>query len=323
MGIPLAKKKPPHCVPVITLLTDFGYQDAYIGIMKGVIAGINPSAAVIDICHDVMPQDVFGGAYLLSTAYLYFPKGTVHVAVVDPGVGSKRDIVCVEFRDCVFIVPDNGILSFVLWQESPRRIVRATNTRYFLPSPSNTFHGRDVFAPLAAYLSLGVKLQRLGDKIDRLEQLNVCAPVVGKSGKLAGEVMYVDRFGNLITNITRGHIESLWGEIRNNPERVNSKLEIRNPKLEIRNPKFETRNSKLEIRNSKSETRNSKLETVVRKEKIVGLSASYMDVGKGRPLAIIGSTGYLEISVNQGSAQKRFKAKRETKVTVGIITLTI
>lgn len=270
--------------------------------MKGVIAGINPSVAVIDICHDVLPQDVFGGAYLLSTAYQYFPKGTVHVAVVDPGVGSKRDIVCVEFRDCVFIVPDNGILSFVLRQESPRRIVRATNTRYFLPSPSNTFHGRDVFAPLAAYMSLGVKLPCLGDKIDRLEQLNISAPVMGKSGKLVGEVIHIDRFGNLITNITRGHIESLFGGIRNISERANLKIEIRSQKSEIRNPK---------------------LGTVLGKGKIAGLSASYMDVGKGKPLAIIGSTGYLEISVNQGSAQKRFKAKRETKVTVGIITLTI
>ena len=303
MKIQRAKEqKALHRAPVITLLTDFGYQDAYIGIMKGVIASINPSATVIDICHDVQPQDVFGGAYLLSTAYQYFPKGTIHVAVVDPGVGSKRDIVCVEFRDCVFIVPDNGLLSFVIQQESPRRIVRATNTRYFLPSSSNTFHGRDVFAPLAAYMSLGVKLQRLGDKIDRLERLNISAPVMGKSGQLAGEVMHIDRFGNLITNITRDHLQFLYGPTKNNPEIQNSKLEIRNPKLE---------------------TRNSKLETVIGKEKIIGLCASYMDVGKGRPLAIIGSTGYLEISVNQGSAQKYFKARRESKVMVGIIALTI
>ena len=303
MKIQRAKEqKALHIVPVITLLTDFGYQDAYIGIMKGVIAGINPSATVIDICHDVLPQDVFGGAYLLSTAYQYFPKGTIHVAVVDPGVGSKRDIVCVEFRDCFFIVPDNGILSFVIRQEPPRRIVRATNTRYFLPSPSNTFHGRDVFAPLAAYMSLGVKLQRLGDKIDRLEQLNISAPMMGKSGQLVGEVIHIDRFGNLITNITRDHLQSLYGPTKNNPEIQNSKPETRNPKLE---------------------TRNSKLKTVIGKEKIIGLCASYMDVDKGSPLAIIGSTGYLEISVNQGSAQKYFKARRESKVRVGIITLTI
>ena len=317
MKIQRAKEqKALHRAPVITLLTDFGYQDAYIGIMKGVIASINPSATVIDICHDVQPQDVFGGAYLLSTAYQYFPKGTIHVAVVDPGVGSKRDIVCVEFRDCFFIVPDNGILSFVIQQESPRRLVRATNTRYFLPSPSNTFHGRDVFAPLAAYMSLGVKLQRMGDKIDRLERLNISVPVTGKSGKLAGEVMHIDRFGNLITNITRDHLQPQYRPTKNNPKFRNSKLETRNSKSEIRNPKSETRNSKLE-------TRNPKLEIAIGKEKIIGLCASYMDVGKGRPLAIIGSTGYLEISVNQGSAQKHFKARRESKVMVGIIALTI
>ncbi len=309
MKIPLAKKKSLRRAPVITLLTDFGYQDAYIGIMKGVIAGINPSAAVIDICNDVLPQDVFGGAYLLSTAYQYFPKGTIHVAVVDPGVGSKRDIVCVEFQDCVFIVPDNGILSFVIQQESPRRIVRATNTRYFLPSPSNTFHGRDVFAPLAAYMSLGVKLPCLGEKTDRLERLNISAPVTGKSGHLTGEVIHIDRFGNLITNITGDHLQPQNRPTKNNPK--------------FKNPTRETRNSKPETRNSKLETPNQKLEIVIGKEKIIGLCASYMDVGKGRPLAIIGSTGYLEISINQGNAQKHFKARRESKVMIRIIALTI
>ncbi len=308
MKIPLAKKKSPRRAPVITLLTDFGYQDAYIGIMKGVIAGINPSATVIDICHDVQPQDVFGGAYLLSTAYHYFPRGTIHVAVVDPGVGSKRDMVCVEFRDCVFIAPDNGILSFVIQQELPRRIVRATNPRYFLPSPSNTFHGRDFFAPLAAYMSLGVKLQSLGGKIDRLKRLNISTPVMGKSGQLVGEVMHIDRFGNLITNITRDHLRQYYFSPT--------------PSVPLL-PQHGMAKHKSEIRNSELESTNSKLEIIIGKEKIIGLCASYMDVGKGRPLAIIGSTGYLEISVNQGSAQKYFKARRESKVTVRIIALTI
>jgi len=287
--------------PVITLLTDFGSQDAYIGIMKGVIAGINPSATVIDICHGIPPQDVFGGAYLLSTAYQYFPKGTIHVAVVDPGVGSKRDIVCVEFRDCFFITPNNGILSFIIRQELPHRIVRATNYKYFLPSPCNTFHGRDVFAPLAAYMSLGVKLCQLGDKIDRLERLGISVPVPGKLGQLVGEVLYIDRFGNLITNITRDHL-SQYGF---NPA----------PSAPILPQYGRTK--------KKPETRNLKFETVIGKEKIVGLCASYMDVDKGMPLAIFGSAGYLEISINQGNAQKHFKAKRESKVMVRIITLTI
>lgn len=308
MKIPLAKKKSPRRAPVITLLTDFGSQDAYVGIMKGVIAGINPSATVIDICHDVQPQDVFGGAYLLSTAYQYFPKGTIHVAVVDPGVGSKRDIVCVECRDCFFITPNNGLLSFVIRQESPRRIVRATNTRYFLSSPSNTFHGRDVFAPLAAYMSLGVKLQRLGEKIDRLERLNISAPAPGKSDQLVGEVLHIDRFGNLITNITRDHLLQ-YGF---NPPPSTSILS-----------QYGRTKKKPETRNPKLETQNFKLETVIGKESIVGLCASYMDVGKGRPLALFGSTGYLEISINQGNAQKYFKARRESKVMVRIIALTI
>ncbi|MEK7699764.1 MAG: SAM-dependent chlorinase/fluorinase [Planctomycetota bacterium] len=285
---------------VITLLTDFGSQDAYIGIMKGVVAGINPSATVIDICHDIPPQDVFGGAYLLSTAYHYFPKGTIHVAVVDPGVGSKRDIVCVEFQDCFFITPNNGLLSFVIQQESPRRIVRATNTRYFLQSPSNTFHGRDIFAPLAAYMSLGVKLHRLGNKIDRLERLNISAPAQEKSDQLVGEVLYIDRFGNLITNITSSHLLQYSFNLT--------------PSAPILSQHGRTKNGL---------TTTVAIETIIGKEKIVGLCAAYMDVGKGRPLAIIGSTGYLEISINQGNAQKYFKAKRESKVTVRIIALTI
>ena len=166
-----------HRPRVITLLTDFGNQDAYVGIMKGVIAGINPFANIIDICHNIPPQDIFKAAYLLYTSYKYFPRKTIHVAVVDPGVGSRRDIVCVETKDYFFLVPDNGLLSFILQQERPKSIFRVTNSKYLLPSPSSTFHGRDVFAPVAAHLSLGVKPRQLGIKINQLEQLDIPKPV--------------------------------------------------------------------------------------------------------------------------------------------------
>ena len=188
---------------VITLLTDFGDQDAYAGIMKGVIAGINPHATIVDICHSIPPQDIFYGAYLLYTSYKYFPKGTIHVAVVDPSVGSERDIVCTEIHDYLFLTPNNGLLSFIVHEEQPKAIIHVTNNKYFLPSPSNTFHGRDIFAPVAAYLSLGVKPQQLGIKTNHLEQLDIPKPHYKKTGQLEGQIVYIDRFGNLITNITR------------------------------------------------------------------------------------------------------------------------
>src|SRR3989337_2450124 len=195
-----------HRPRVITLLTEFGSQGAYGGIMKGVIAGISPFANIIDICHSIPPQDIFSGAYLLYTSYKYFPKKTVHVAVVDPGVGSRRDIICVETKDYFFLVPDNGILSFIIQNEKTKSIFRITNNKYFLPSPSNTFHGLDVFAPVAAHLSLGVKPQQLDLKIDQLEQLDMPEPVHKKTGQVEGRIIYIDRFGNLISNITKGHL---------------------------------------------------------------------------------------------------------------------
>ena len=223
---------------IITLLTDFGSQDAYAGIMKGVIAGINHRANIIDICHNIPPQDIFNGAYLLSTSYKYFPKGTIHVAVVDPGVGSQRDIVCVKIREHLFLVPDNGLLSFVVQEERPKSIVRVTNDRYFLPSFSNTFHGRDVFAPVAAYLSLGIKPRQLGSKINQLKQLDIPRPEVKETGQLEGQIIYIDRFGNLITNITRALIEQhaskkkqnrgRWSGIRSQRSEVRSQIPYKN-----------------------------------------------------------------------------------------------
>ncbi|MEK6559083.1 MAG: SAM-dependent chlorinase/fluorinase, partial [Planctomycetota bacterium] len=195
-----------HQSCVMTLLTDFGNQDAYVGVMKGVITGINPLANIIDICHNIPPQDVFNAAYLLYTSYKYFPRGTIHVAVVDPGVGTERNIVCVKTKDYFFLVPDNGLLSFIVQEEKPKVIVRLTNDRYFLPSPSNTFHGRDIFAPAAAYLSLGVKLRQLGIKINQLKQLDIPKPDYKKTGQLEGQIIYIDRFGNLITNIKKEYL---------------------------------------------------------------------------------------------------------------------
>ncbi len=282
------------CRPrIITLLTDFGNQDAYVGIMKGVIAGINPFANIVDICHSVPPQDIFSGAYLLYTSYKYFPCKTIHVAVVDPGVGSRRDIVCVETKDYFFLVPDNGLLSFIIQNEKPKSIFRITNNKYFLPSPSNTFHGRDVFAPVAAHLSLGVKPQQLGIKINQLEQMDIPTPISKKTGQVEGQIIYIDRFGNLITNIKKEYLVKGVGS---------QKLEVG----------INQRKTTLKKLFSLCNT----IETVIGKKKIIGLSKTYTDVKPGEPLVLFGSAGFLEVSINQGNAQRYFRVDRGNKIRV-------
>ena len=281
---------------VITLLTDFGNQDAYVGIMKGVIAGINPVVNIIDICHRVPPQDVFTGAYLLYTSYKYFPRKTIHVAVIDPGVGSRRDIVCVETKDYFFLVPDNGILSFIVQEEKPKSIIRLTNSKYFLPSPSNTFHGRDVFAPVAAHLSLGVKPQQLGIKINQLEQLDIPKPVCKKTGQVEGQIIYIDQFGNLITNIKKEYLVKWVGD-QKSEDRINQRKSTLKELFSLCNT----------------------IETVIGKKKIMGLSKTYTDVKPGEPLVLIGSSGFLEVSINQGNAQKYFRVDRGTKIGIEMV----
>ena len=286
------------CRPrVITLLTDFGNQDAYVGIMKGVIAGINPFANVVDIRHSIPPQDIFSSAYLLYSSYKYFPRKTIHVAVVDPGVGSRRDIVCVETKDYFFLVPDNGLLSYIVQEERPKSIIRLTNSKYFLPSLSSTFHGRDVFAPVAAHLSLGVKPQQLGIKINQLEQLDVPNPVQKKAGRVEGQIIYIDRFGNLITNITKEYLVKGTG---------GQKPEVRSMKPDA----FE------KISKEKILSKYDTIETTIGKKRIVGLSKTYTDAKPGEPLVLIGSAGFLEVSINQGNAQKYFKVDKGNKVII-------
>lgn len=229
---PFRRPTVKHQPCVITLMTDFGDQDAYVGIMKGVITEVNPRANIIDICHSIPPQDIFKGAYLLYTSYKYFPKGTIHVAVVDPGVGSKRNIVCVETRNYLFLTPDNGILGFIIQEERPKRIIRVTNNNYFLPAPSNTFHGRDVFAPVAAHLSLGIKPKQLGNATKQLEHLSIPQPVRKNTRQLEGQIISIDHFGNLVTNITKSHLEEY---VREQIRDLDRKSGVRSQKPKIRN----------------------------------------------------------------------------------------
>jgi S-adenosyl-L-methionine hydrolase (adenosine-forming) len=185
---------------LITLTTDFGTQDPFVGIMKGVIARINPQAAVVDLTHGVPPQNILVAAMILSHAMEYFPRQTIHVAVVDPGVGSRRRALMVEIDDTYLIGPDNGVLSLACEERKPTRIIQLSNPSYYLKPTSGTFHGRDIFAPVAAYLSLGIVPEAFGETVD--DYVRVSQPeVVRTELSLTGEIVYIDGFGNVFTNI--------------------------------------------------------------------------------------------------------------------------
>jgi len=192
-------------VPLITMTTDFGLSDGYVGAMKGVILGIVPGATIIDITHDIHPHGISDAAFVIATAAPYFPAGTVHMIVVDPGVGSERRAIAARVGEMFFVAPDNGVLTHILRPfsgESPQaEIVHLTRREYWLSQVSNTFHGRDVFAPVAAHLAAGVPLSDLGEPIDDPILLDLPQPRKRGDGILEGHVIYVDRFGNLITNI--------------------------------------------------------------------------------------------------------------------------
>jgi len=191
--------------PLITLLTDFGSRDAFVGIMKGVMLQINPALCFVDLSHEVSPQDVFAGALLLSGAAPFFPSGTIFVAVVDPGVGSHRRALLVETHTAFFVGPDNGLLSLAAPASAVQRVVHLTNEQYFLSPCSQTFHGRDVFAPVAAHLSRGVSPEQFGVVTSDMERLTV-PPVEHRPDSLTGRVIYIDHFGNATTNITENEL---------------------------------------------------------------------------------------------------------------------
>ena len=185
---------------LITLTTDFGATDAFVGIMKGVIASRAPDVRVVDVTHGVPPQDVLAGALVLRHAVPYFPAGTIHVAVVDPGVGTARRPLCVETTRAVLVGPDNGLLSLAAPAADVRRILHLTNDKLFCSPRSGTFDGRDVFAPIAAAIASGTPLSTLGPVVPDMERLELATPV-REGQRLHGEVIYVDGFGNLVTNV--------------------------------------------------------------------------------------------------------------------------
>ena len=261
--------KPP---PIVTLTTDFGTADHFVASMKWVILGIAPSARIVDISHQVQPFQVSEGAFLIAEAYRYFPKRSVHVVVVDPGVGTSRRPILVEADSHYFVGPDNGVLA-PIYTRNKARIRGITNAKFFLPNPSRTFHGRDIFAPAAAHLAQGARPSQFGKVIDDYLRPMQEGPTRIGHRAWAGAVARVDRFGNLITNFDASAF-----------------------------PAVETRPFVL-------------LAGVHRTEKLV---QNYAEAGPGELAVIVGSSGRLEVVMNQRSASEATKCAAGTPVELWI-----
>lgn len=257
---------------MITLTTDFGLKDPYVAEMKAIIFDLCPNAVIVDITHEIAKFNIRMGAYMLATAVPYFPEGSIHVGVVDPGVGTLRRPIVIQTRQGFFIGPDNGLLVLAAEKQGITRIHELTNPRFMLPKVSHTFHGRDVFAPVAAHLINGVQPQEFGPEILKVAQPEF-AKVTKRNGLLVGEVLHVDGFGNVITNINEKEVAQ--GHVK---DEVN--VELAGCKLKLK------------------------------------LRRAYGEAEPREPLALIGSHGFLEISINQGNAAKRFKTKAGDRVTI-------
>jgi S-adenosylmethionine hydrolase len=256
---------------VITLITDFGDKGGYVGAMKGVILTINPCCQIVDVTHGIAPQDVEEAAFLLYNVYSYFPADSIHLVVVDPGVGSERKSLLVKTKNYCFVGPDNGVLSFVLLRSEYKKVWEITNSCYLLPEVSATFHGRDVFAPVAAHLSRGVPAEEMGREGKDFVVLKDVEPEVS-TGVIRAKVVYVDRFGNLVTNISR---DLFTREVAERP-----------------------------------------FEVKVKREVIKKLSRSYAEAGEGEVVALLGSSGWLEIALKNGNCQKALSAGKGAIIEV-------
>jgi S-adenosylmethionine hydrolase len=250
---------------IVTLTTDFGLKDPYVAEMKAAILGICPKAVIVDVTHEITKFNIRMGAYVLASAAPYFPHGTVHVAVVDPGVGTRRRPILIQTKQSFFVGPDNGILVLAASKQGKERIHELTNPRFMLNKVSSTFHGRDVFAPAAAHLLNGVTAAEFGPEIREAIKADF-EKVTRKNGVLFGEVLHIDGFGNIITNISEKEVAQ---------NRVKDEVDV------------ELAGNKLKLKFCKA----------------------YGETKPQEPVNLIGSHGFLEISVNQGSAVERFKIK--------------
>lgn len=260
----------PHLV--ITLTTDFGIRDPYVAEMKAVILSISPNATIVDITHEIEKFNIRMAAYILASASPYFPKGTIHVAVVDPSVGTKRLPILMQTKHSFYIGPDNGILALAAKNQEIKHVYTISNQKLMLPKVSYTFHGRDVFAPAAAHLANGTLPTEFGQEIHEIVTPEF-AKIIRRKDMRGGEVLHVDGFGNIITNFGEKEVELM--KIK---QIVNVKL----------------RNARLKLKFCKA----------------------YADVESQKPLALVGSHNFLEISINQGNAAEAFKIKSGDKVTL-------
>lgn len=251
--------------PTIVLLTDFGNEDNFVGIMKGVIKKISPTSDVIDLTHSINPQNLKQAAFILSVSVKYFPQNTIFISIVDPGVGSSRNSIAVKTKDYTFISPDNGTLSYVMQQYTPLGVYSITNSDFFLSQVSATFHGRDIYAPLAAHLANGLDIEKVGERISPISLITLSEPkcFIDNQNIWHGEVMHIDRFGNIMT--------SLKAKTMNIEATHFSKQDL--------NWIFETGNIQIRY-----------------------LSQTFSDVNVGNFLAYVGSFGYIEIGKRDGSA---------------------
>lgn len=259
---------------VIALLTDFGVNDPYVGVMKGVILSINPNAVIVDITHGVGKYQVLQGALILKSCYRYFPKGTVFTVVIDPGVGSVRRALAIRSSSYVFIGPDNGVLAPAAFDDGVIDVYEVK--RLTLPVISRTFHGRDVFAPAAAYISKGVPLGDIGDKISVKDIINIevgSAEIQG--GRVIGEIVYIDSFGNAVTNISPDSLKSLG-------IREGDLVNVEVNQIHYRIPWVK----------------------------------AYSDVEPGRLLIITDSFNYIELSINQGNVSNTLNLKAGLKIII-------
>ncbi len=261
----------------IALLTDFGLQDTYVGVMKGVIRGICPEASVIDLTHAIAPQNIRQGAFALLSAYYYFPACTIFLVVVDPGVGSERRPVAVQAGSYIFVAPDNGVLGYTLAEIGAYQAVELNNPGYRKTVVSGTFHGRDIFAPAAAHLAGGVPLDNLGTILPTLSDFSPPQLALTADG-VTGEVMHIDHFGNVITSI--GMLDWVTERRLKLAARFGSSL----PQTEFDGTKVE-----LELNN----------------QVFYGIRRTYSESLPGEALAIVGSSGFLEVAINQGHCAAR------------------
>lgn len=259
---------------IITFTTDFGVAEHYVGAMKGVICGINSSVQLVDITNSVPSYDLLDGAIAVSQAYSYFPADTVHLVIVDPGVGSARRPIVAKAGIHIFVAPDNGVLSMVYAREETISVRHITAEHYFRQPVSNTFHGRDIFAAVAGYISKGVELDKFGDEIT--DYVRFAAPKPKPVGPTTwkGMVLKIDKFGNVITNFTPNDVPQV----------------------------FQTPSPAFKITLGKSE--------------INKFHATYADGAQGELFALLGSTGFLEISMNRGSAARASGAEKGTEISI-------